>query len=129
MIRWVPLVALALLLAGCAGGAPPADGPAASTPPASPGPSPSAGSATVAPKTLTPADDGSTFTMTVGRTTTLRLADPDEPEPEVEGSAVLLIRSVNVGASDAREWEVRAVEPGTATLRGGDWSVELIVQD
>lgn len=84
------------------------------------------------PRLLTPADDGRTYAMTVGQTTTLRLRDTAAPEPEVEGDAVLLIAVTNVTASGAREWEVRAVEPGDATITGTDadvaWTIGIAVE-
>lgn len=72
-----------------------------------------------------------TYAMTVGQTTTLRISDPDAPEPDVVGEAVLLIAVINVAESGVREWEVRAVEPGTTTVQGaaGDesWVITLSV--
>ena len=99
-----------------------------------PQPTPSSESPLVpAPRFIGPADDGSAYAMTVGQTTTLRLAEPDATEPEVEGAAVLLIAVVNVTGSGAREWEVRAVEPGSAAIHGsaaeGTWTIEFIVSE
>lgn len=82
------------------------------------------------PRTLTPADDGRTYAMAVGQTSTLVLSDPDAPGPELVGRSVLLIQVVNVDASSRREWEVRAVETGTSTIRGGGsdpWEIRLEV--
>ncbi|WP_203580753.1 hypothetical protein [Microbacterium hibisci] len=84
------------------------------------------------PRFIGPADDGSAFTMTVGQTTTLRLTDPAAAEPEADGVAVLLIPVASVTAPGAREWEVRAVEAGTAVVRStGEprWQVSLTVAE
>ena len=130
MIRWVSALVLIALLAGCASGGPPAEIGGSVTPQ----PTPSSESPLVpAPRFIGPADDGLAYAMTVGQTTTLRLAEPDATEPEVEGAAVLLIAVVNVTGSGAREWEVRAVEPGRSSIDGavGDdpWKITLIVSD
>jgi len=71
--------------------------------------------------------------MTVGQTTTLRISDPDAVAPEVEGAAVVLIAVANVTGSDAREWEVRAVETGTSTIVGDhrdpSWKITFVVEE
>jgi hypothetical protein len=76
-----------------------------------------------------PADDGRVYTMKVGQSATLALSDPADPEPQVDGSAVILIAVVNITGSSSREWEVRAVQEGSATIRGGDdaWSIQIDV--
>jgi hypothetical protein len=68
--------------------------------------------------------------MSVGQTSTLVLTDAAAAEPELVGTSVLLIQVVNIDASSRREWEVRAVEPGTSTIRGGGsapWEIRLEV--
>ncbi|MGC5221218.1 hypothetical protein ACPW96_01325 [Micromonospora sp. DT81.3] len=100
----------------------------------SPHPTPSpASSAVPAPRFVGPSDNGQTYAMAVGQTTTLRISDPDAAEPEAEGTAVLLIAVANVTDSGAREWEVRAVEPGTSTIVGAgkdaSWEITLVVED
>ena len=131
VIRWFPALVLIALLAGCASGGPPAQTGGSVTPqPTSSSESPLA----PAPRFIGPADDGRTYAlMTVGQTTTLRLAEPDATEPEVEGAAVLLIAVVNVTGSGAREWEVRPAEPGRSSIDGavGDdsWKIALVVAD
>ncbi|MFB7883020.1 hypothetical protein [Microbacterium sp. NPDC056057] len=100
-----------------------------------PEPTPSQPSATAAapvPRFIGPTEDGRTFAMTVGQTTTLRLTDPQSPEPEVEGAAVLLIPVANVADGGAREWEVRAVEPGDAAIRSvgeAPWTIAFTVTE
>jgi predicted secreted protein len=60
-------------------------------------------------------DDGVTASLRVGETATLRLRDGG-PEPVVTGEAILLIRVDNVAATGYRQWEIRAVRPGTSRL-------------
>ncbi|SFR92550.1 hypothetical protein SAMN04487846_0665 [Microbacterium sp. cf046] len=132
MKRWLPALALLAVLTGCASAGSPPNGESVS-----PEPTPSASASTSeepgapVPRFVTPDDDGQTYGMTVGQTTTLRIDDPDAPEPDVEGESVLLIQIVNVAESGTREWEVRAVEPGEATVSGvaGDttWAIVLRV--
>ena len=147
MGRWLTALILVAALAGCAGcasGGPPGTGapvpeptssgppPSATPAPAPSEPSPSATAAAPVPRFIGPAEDGRTFAMTPGQTTTLRLTDPSAPEPEVEGAAVLLIPIANVADGGAREWEVRAVEPGDAVLRSAGeppWTIAFIVAE
>jgi predicted secreted protein len=85
---------------------------------------------TSAPRTITPADDGRTYTMAVGQTTTLALTDSNAPEPVLDGTSVLLIEIVNITAGAGRQWEVRAVEKGTSSITDGgsaDWVIRLEV--
>lgn len=132
MRRWLPALVLVAVLTGCASGGP---SPGTTTPvpePTPPQPSPSVTTAAPVPRFIGPAEDGRTFAMNVGETTTLRLTDPQSPEPEVEGTAVLLIPVANVADGGAREWEVRAVEPGSAVVRSAaepSWSITLTVAD
>lgn len=125
---WVPALALVALLTGCASAGPSPGGSSES-----PRPSASDTPAAPVPRFIGPADDGSTFAMTVDQTTTLRVADAEAPDPELDGTAVLLIPMVNVAPGDGREWEVRAVEPGIATLTGVDgdvsWTITLSVSE
>ncbi|QES48860.1 hypothetical protein DEJ50_14570 [Streptomyces venezuelae] len=119
------LAALALLT-GCGGGGPV---PSAADPPLT-GTSATAAASPASPapargRTLTAADDGFTGRLAVGETAVLRLpADPSgsRPEPTVAGDSVLLIRIANVTDPGLREWEIRAVRPGTGvvTVSGGD---------
>jgi predicted secreted protein len=121
------LVVALLLVGGCGGGEPPgatdgtASGPPATT--SSPGASPTR----PAPRTVTPTDDGARFTMAEGTTTTLRVQDQSAPDPVVEGAAVLLVPIVNITDSGAREWELRAVAPGTSTVTGRDPDYSFVV--
>ncbi|MDY0908137.1 hypothetical protein [Microbacterium sp. CFBP9034] len=139
MRRWLPALILVALLTGCASaGTPPEGTPPEGTPPdgsASPSasPQPSASAAVPVPRFIGPVDDGRTYAMTVGETTALQLVDPDAPEPELEGTSVLLILVTNVAGGDAREWEVRAVEPGASVLRGSEsgapWAITITVSE
>ncbi|MFB7784345.1 hypothetical protein ACFC1D_16750 [Streptomyces vinaceus] len=116
--RLVCLAALALAFTGCGGGEarPPQKGTHASGAGGSGGtggtPPPAQG------RVLTGADDGFAGRLTVGQTARLRLPLPEGgPEPTAEGDAVLLIRISNVTGTGHREWELRAVHPGTTRIR------------
>ena len=119
------LVVALLLVGGCGGGEPSGPGTTGGT---ASGPSATRSSATTsssatsatrpAPRTVGPADDGAWFTMPEGTTTTLRVQDQSAPDPVVEGAAVMLVPIVNITDSGAREWELRAVAPGTSTVTG-----------
>lgn len=123
MRRWLPALALAVLLGGCASAGSPSPG---SSPSDAPGPT---ASATPVPRFVSAHDDGAVFAMTVGQTTTLR-TEQGSADPAVEGDAVLVIESVNVAAGDAREWEVRAVESGRAVVTGAEgWTLAFEVAD
>ena len=128
MGRWLPALALVVLLTGCASA-----GPSPSGGPPVPDPSASESAPAPAPRFIGPSDDGSTFVLTVGQTTALRTTDPEAADPELEGTSVLVIPVLNVAAGTGREWEVRAVEPGTSTLRGSEagteWEIVLTVTD
>jgi len=61
--------------------------------------------------------------MQVGQTAAIILPIYDWQPPEVEGDAVLLIEVDSLADSGQREWEVRAVRVGTATVTArGDFS-------
>lgn len=132
--RWWPPAALTLaLVAGCGAGEPP---PPASSPAGSAtvGPtvtpqSPSTGTTSPAPRRLTPADDGSTVTLEVGRTVSLVVDDLGADDPEVTGDAVQLVQVVNVVDSGVREWEVRGERPGTSTITSGSprYTITVVV--
>ncbi|MGW6405733.1 hypothetical protein ACWF95_01100 [Streptomyces vinaceus] len=116
--RLVCLAALALAFTGCGGGEarPPQKGTHASGAGGSGGtggtPPPAQG------RVLTGADDGFAGRLSVGQTARLRLPLPEGgPEPTAEGDAVLLIRISNVTGTGHREWELRAVHPGTTRIR------------
>lgn len=57
-------------------------------------------------------------------------SDPLSPDPIVGGDAIELVELVNVTGSGQREWELRAVASGTATLDvvDGDTSFDLTLQ-
>jgi len=76
---------------------------------------------------VTPEDDGGTFTMTVGASSELVISDPDAPDPVITGAAIDLIPIVNVTDSGGREWELRAVAPGSTTIRGSSPEFELTI--
>ncbi|MFE2549243.1 hypothetical protein ACFXGI_11930 [Streptomyces sp. NPDC059355] len=68
-------------------------------------------------RVLTGADDGFAGRLAVGQTARLRLPLPEGgPQPTARGDAVQLIRVSNVTGSGHREWELRAVRPGTTRI-------------
>ena len=62
--------------------------------------------------------------------TALVVREPGADEPEVDGASVILIPVVNVTGSGVREWEVRAVEPGTSVITSTTpaYTITLTVQ-
>ena len=128
MRRLLPALALVALLTGCAraGQVPPGEPSAEPEPTASVTPAP-------VPRFIGAADDGASFTMTVDQTTTLRVTDVEASDPILDGESVIVIPVVNVAPGDGRQWEVRAVAPGTSTIRGVDagldWTITLIVSE
>lgn len=81
-----------------------------------------------APRRLSPADDGRTYSMTVGQGSDLTIQDPLAADPVVEGQSVELVELHNITASGAREWELRAVAPGTTVLTWADPSFTLTIE-
>lgn len=121
------LVAALLLVGGCGGGEPSGATGATASGRSATTSTPSTSATRPAPRTVTPADDGARFTMPEGTTTTLRVQDQSAPDPVVEGAAVLLVPVVNITDSGAREWELRAVAPGTSTVTGRDPDYSFVV--
>ena len=126
-------VVLLVLLAGCGSASDTgstasdtgatASGMPSTSPPAQPSPSP-------APRRLTPEADGNHYSMAMGSTTALVVREPGADEPEVDGASVILIPVVHVTGSGVREWEVRAVEPGTSVITSTTpaYTITLTVQ-
>lgn len=132
LLKRLPVLVLAGLLAGCTGGGPPRDLP--TVPQTAPGATPSTDRTTTmtpttgpaeAPRRVTPDDSGTTFSLRLGATSAFVLRDPSAPDPEVDGSSVLVIPVLNIQDSGVREWELRAVAPGTTTIRGAGASYEI----
>ena len=135
MTRSVRLRAAAVILLGGCGSGEPAGAPTTaggstggggSTHSTASAPSPSR-TAEPVPTRLTPEDDGGLFTMPDGTTTTLRVTDPTAPDPTVVGASVLVVPVLNVTDSGVREWEPRAVAPGTTTVTGHDPDYTLTI--
>src|SRR6478609_1128861 len=135
MTRSVRLLAAAVILLGGCGSGEPAGAPGTTTGGTVGGggtgttastPSPS-GTAEPVPKRLTPEDDGGRFTMVAGTTSALRVDDPAAPDPTVVGESVLVVPVLNVTDSGVREWELRAVTPGTTTVTGRDPDYTLTI--
>jgi hypothetical protein len=55
--------------------------------------------------------------MPVGTSAGLVVPDPNASDPVLTGDSVQLVPLVNVTDSGEREWEVRAVAPGSTTIR------------
>lgn len=66
--------------------------------------------------TFTAADDGTMAGLRVGETAELLQADPLAADPRVDGTSVELVEVVSVAGTDRREWELRAIAPGTTHL-------------
>jgi hypothetical protein len=122
----MPALVAAALLGGCGGGLMPnGSGTAPDQIAMQPDPVP-------VPRTLTPDNDGGTFTMTVGRTAALIVRDPHAPDPDVDGTSVKVVDMVNIAASGRREWELRAMSPGRTVIRvGGDrpFTITILVRE
>jgi hypothetical protein len=70
-----------------------------------------------APRAITEAHSGETFTLAPGSETSLRLPGGYEwSEPTVAGAAVQLARVDYLQDPGFSEWTVLAVQPGTATI-------------
>jgi predicted secreted protein len=70
-----------------------------------------------APRTITEADGGESFTLAVGAETALRLSSEYVwSEPTVRGDAVELARVDYLQDPGFSEWLVRALQPGTTTI-------------
>jgi hypothetical protein len=71
----------------------------------------------VAPKTITEADSGESFTLATDGRTSLRLSGEYEwTEPSVVGAGLQLTRVDYFQDPGFSEWSVVAVEPGRATI-------------
>jgi hypothetical protein len=84
-----------------------------------------------APRAITEADSGESFTLAPGSGTSLRLSgDYDWSEPAVRGEAVQLARVDYFQDPGFSEWTVVAAAPGTATIsaRGTGASTPLRFQ-
>lgn len=109
-----PALAVVLLLTGCSSGAP-------GRPPSTSGGMPSAsGPVSLPAGALTPEDDGAEVALPVGGTARLRVPGGTSGEPSVTGTAVELVELRNAAATGQREWEVRAVTPGTGLVHGAE---------
>lgn len=65
-------------------------------------------------------DDGATIRLNVGETAILIQDDPGSPDPVVKGDALELVEMLNIDATDDRQWEIRAVKAGSATIEAVD---------
>jgi len=73
-----------------------------------------------APRFFTPATPSGAYRMAVGESSTIQLPD-DAPAPEVRGGAALVIDVASVAPAGFRQWELRGVAAGEATISiGGD---------
>lgn len=67
--------------------------------------------------------------MSRGTTSELIVTGRSAGDPLVEGDSVVLVQVVNVADSGRREWEVRAVAPGTSLVTSSSkaWSFTIVV--
>ncbi len=72
-------------------------------------------------------DDGATLVLHIGETATLIQDDPLSPDPVVKGDAVELVEMVSIGDTGDRQWEIRAVATGSATIEAVDGEVAFTV--
>ncbi len=72
-------------------------------------------------------DDGATLVLHIGETVTLIQDDPLSPDPVVKGEAVELVEMVSIGDTGDRQWEIRAVATGSATIEAVDGEVTFRV--
>jgi predicted secreted protein len=101
--RFVPVVALACLLAGCGGEGSGGEGGGAAT--------------ETVPDAITAPDSGTSYTLAVGDETSLRLSSEYVwSEPVVEGGGIEVDRVDYLQDPGFSEWLVRAVAPGSATI-------------
>lgn len=126
-------VSLALAATGCGQSEGPSRGTVpepAGTTTATPTPGPDDTAASDAGRTLTAADDGEVVNLEVDEQASLIQSDPTSPDPTVTGDAVEVVEVVNVTASGRREWELRAVSPGTTTMvvQDGDVTFDLTIE-
>ena len=137
-------IVLTAIACGQSGDAPAASpqGPAATTATTPAGAAPSGGAPTPgdhgatptsdAGRTITADDDGDVVVLSVGDQVELVQADPLSPDPVVTGDAVELVEFVNVTGSTSREWEIRALAPGTAEVAvpdtGGTFRITIEVR-
>ena len=62
-------------------------------------------------------DDGAVLHLRVGENADLIVRDPSAADPVVVGDAVTLVEIANARPSGLREWEIRALRPGSASIR------------
>jgi hypothetical protein len=119
-VNRAPILILSVVLLACGNGSATPSGTRPAEPTVSSTVSPSGADPAPAPDTITPADDGRTFTMRIGDGSSLVIRDPLAPDPVVDGTSVEVIGIDNITASGQREWELRARAPGRTVIRGPD---------
>jgi hypothetical protein len=78
-------------------------------------------------------DDGAQLHLRPGENADLAIRDPSAPDPVVVGDAVTLVEVDSARATGAREFEIRAVRPGEASIhameRGRRFTIKVLVTD
>ncbi len=72
-------------------------------------------------------DDGATLILRVGETAVLIQNDPFSPDPTVRGDSIELVETVSVAATGNRQWEIRALRLGSATIEAEDGGVRFSI--
>lgn len=80
-----------------------------------------------APRIVSPADDGRVLSLATGGVVNLVAPpDPSAPPLGIEGDSVEVVEVVNITDSGSRQWELRAIGPGTTRISGaGDVPFEV----
>lgn len=73
-------------------------------------------------------DDGAVLHLRVGENADLVIRDPSAPDPIVVGDALTLVGTDNARSSGVREWEIRAIRPGSASIRAQERGTRFTIE-